>query len=195
MPQQQQRTDQSTILHCTRRMGGSAKTHEEKHPIGVPFPTFYHVIILFPGPTEIHREQSFRTIGKVGLSRQALILLGRCRNGWVSMVILTLLRIDYRFLGKFEYSALGTCPRPKAVLFGMIAALHIQTYNTALFYSASHNVTHIAEKAQRSKKSICKSAFGNRAFQKRPCRKRTASSGWLTNALYCKRFGVRPRCH
>jgi hypothetical protein len=56
-------------------MGGSAKTHKEKHAIGVPFPTVCHLIVLFPGPTEIHGEQSFRAIGKVGLSRQAFILL------------------------------------------------------------------------------------------------------------------------
>jgi hypothetical protein len=58
-------------------MGGGAKTHKDKHPIGVPFPTVCHPTVLFLGPTEIHREQSFRTIGKVGLSRQALILLGK----------------------------------------------------------------------------------------------------------------------
>jgi hypothetical protein len=56
-------------------MGGSSKTHEDKHPIGVPFPTVYHLTVHFPGPTEIHREQSFRTIGKSGLSQQAWILL------------------------------------------------------------------------------------------------------------------------
>jgi hypothetical protein len=49
-------------------METGAKTHENKHPIGVP-PTIYHLTVLFPGATEIHREQSFRTIGKVGLSR------------------------------------------------------------------------------------------------------------------------------
>jgi hypothetical protein len=56
-------------------MRRSAKTHKDKHPIGVPFPTVCHLTVLFPGLTEIHREQSFRTIGKVGLSRQALIWL------------------------------------------------------------------------------------------------------------------------
>jgi hypothetical protein len=61
-----------------RRMGGSAKTHEDEHPIGVPFPAVCHLTVLFLGPTEIHREQSFRTIGKVGLSRLASIFLGRC---------------------------------------------------------------------------------------------------------------------
>jgi hypothetical protein len=65
-------------------MGGSAKTHEDKHPISIPFPTLCHPTVLLPGPTEIHSEQSFRTIGKVGLSRRAFILLGR---GWVTVVI------------------------------------------------------------------------------------------------------------
>ena len=87
MPRPQQRTDQSIILHYTRRMGRSSKTHEEKHPVGVPFPSVCHLTVLFPSATEIHREQSFRTIGKVGLCRQALILLGRNRNGRVPVVI------------------------------------------------------------------------------------------------------------
>ena len=81
MQQQQQRTDQSTILHYTRRMGGSEKTHEDKHPIGVPFPTVYLLTVLFPGPTEIHREQSFRTIGKVMILPVGLDLSGKVSAG------------------------------------------------------------------------------------------------------------------
>ena len=37
-------------------------------------------MVLFTGSIEIHREQSFRTIGKVGLS-PALILVEKCRSG------------------------------------------------------------------------------------------------------------------
>jgi hypothetical protein len=54
-------------------MGRSAKTHEDKHPIGVHFPTLCHITVFFPGPTEIYRKKSFRTIGEVGLSRLALM--------------------------------------------------------------------------------------------------------------------------
>jgi len=66
--------------------GRRCKTHDDKHPIDVLFPTACHLTVLFTGPTEIHREQSFRTIGKVGLSRQAVMLLRKC-NGWVTVAI------------------------------------------------------------------------------------------------------------
>jgi hypothetical protein len=68
-------------------MGRREKTHEDEHPIGVPFPTLCRLTVLFPGPTEIHGEKSFRTIGKVGLSRRSLILVGRFLSGWVVVVI------------------------------------------------------------------------------------------------------------
>ena len=63
------------FLHYTKRIGGSAKTHEDEHTIGVTLPTLRHRMVLLPGPSEVHREQRFRTIGKVGLSREGLTLL------------------------------------------------------------------------------------------------------------------------
>jgi hypothetical protein len=56
-------------------MGGSLKTHEDKHSIGISFPTFHHIRVLLDSPIEVHGEQGSRTIGKVGVS---LILLVRC---------------------------------------------------------------------------------------------------------------------
>jgi hypothetical protein len=50
-------------------MEGRTKTYEDKHALGITFPTFCHLHVLFFGQIEIHSEQSPRTIGKVGLSR------------------------------------------------------------------------------------------------------------------------------
>jgi hypothetical protein len=50
-------------------MGGGTKTYEDKHSIGITFPTFCHRFVLFFGHIEIHSEKGSRTIGKVGLSR------------------------------------------------------------------------------------------------------------------------------
>jgi hypothetical protein len=49
-------------------MEGTTKTYEDKHALGITFPTFCHPYVLFFGQIEIHSEQSSRTIGKVGLS-------------------------------------------------------------------------------------------------------------------------------
>ncbi len=63
------------FLRYTKRIGGSAKTHEGEHTIGVTLPTLRHRMVFLPGLSEVHREQRFRTIGKVGLSREGLTLL------------------------------------------------------------------------------------------------------------------------
>ncbi len=89
-------------------MGGSAKTYEEKHPIGVPFPSVCHHTVLFLSPVEIHREESLRTIGEVGLSGGGLVLLGNVTVIYKSedekavvderqVHTVTLVRINYRF--------------------------------------------------------------------------------------------------
>ena len=58
------------IFYVKRKvMGGGTKTYEDKHSIGITFPTFCHLYVLFFGQIEIHSEQSPRTIGEVGLSR------------------------------------------------------------------------------------------------------------------------------
>jgi hypothetical protein len=77
MPQLQQRTNRSIFFYVIRKsMGGRAKTHEDKHSIGISFPTFCHLSVLFLGNIEIHRKKSSRTIGRVGLSLLGLILRG-----------------------------------------------------------------------------------------------------------------------
>ena len=43
------------------------KTHKGKHSFGIVFPTVYHPLVLFNNPIKIHREYSFRTIGRVGI--------------------------------------------------------------------------------------------------------------------------------
>ena len=63
------------FLRYTKRIGGSAKTYEGEHTIGVTLPTLRHRMVFLPGLSEVHREQRFRTIGKVGLSREGLTLL------------------------------------------------------------------------------------------------------------------------
>src|SRR6266851_2069838 len=69
MPQLQQRTNRSIFFYVIRKsMGGRAKTHEDKHSIGISFPTFCHLPVLFLGNIEIHREQGSRTVGRVGLA-------------------------------------------------------------------------------------------------------------------------------
>ena len=50
-------------------MGGTTKTYEDKHALGITFPTFRHLYVLFFSQIEIHSEQSPRAIGEVGLSR------------------------------------------------------------------------------------------------------------------------------
>ena len=44
-------------------------------------------MVLFLDMTEIHREQSFRAIGKDRFSRRVLILLERNGWGWVVTVV------------------------------------------------------------------------------------------------------------
>lgn len=53
---------------------GTTKTYEDKHALGITFPTFRHLYVLFFGQIEIHSEQSPRTIGEVGLSRLGFLL-------------------------------------------------------------------------------------------------------------------------
>jgi hypothetical protein len=59
-------------------MRDSLKTYEEKHSIGIFFPTLHHHLVLCNSPVEIHGERGFRTIGKVGFFLRDLILLGLC---------------------------------------------------------------------------------------------------------------------
>jgi hypothetical protein len=56
-------------------------THEDKHSIGISFPTFHHLLVLYKCTVKIHGEYSFRTIGKVGLPLQGFILLGLIYGG------------------------------------------------------------------------------------------------------------------
>ena len=57
-------------------MGGTLKTHEGKHSIGIFFPTFHHLLVLIMGPIQIHREQSIGKISRLfcGCLRLSLIL-------------------------------------------------------------------------------------------------------------------------
>jgi hypothetical protein len=43
-------------------MEGGTMTYEDKHALGITFPTFYHFFVLFFSQIEIHSEQGFRTI-------------------------------------------------------------------------------------------------------------------------------------
>jgi hypothetical protein len=61
-------------------MGNSLKTHEKKNFVGISFPTFYHLPVLYNSLIEIHRKQSSRAIGKVEVS--SLPLLPDSCNIW-----------------------------------------------------------------------------------------------------------------
>jgi hypothetical protein len=54
-------------------------THEEKHSIGISFPTFHHLLILSNSLFKIHGEKCSRTIGRVGISLRGLIFIYRGR--------------------------------------------------------------------------------------------------------------------
>jgi hypothetical protein len=58
-------------------MGGNLRTHEDKYSICIAFPIFHHLLVLFNSSIKIHREQSFRTLGRLGVTSWGLILLGR----------------------------------------------------------------------------------------------------------------------
>jgi hypothetical protein len=45
-----------TFFSIFRTLKVRAKTHEDKHSIGISFPTFRPLLILFLDPFEIHRK-------------------------------------------------------------------------------------------------------------------------------------------
>ena len=61
------------------------ETHKGKYSFGISFPTSYHPPVLFNNPIKIHREYSFKTIGRVGIFSRTRSLSRLClgRIYWV----------------------------------------------------------------------------------------------------------------